>query len=188
MNGTNKKKKIIDEYEEGEEDKHVKQNKNKNRVNDASNAEENEEDGCDDNFKTAAVKFIKIDNLLADKRKEKREITSQINEDIKTITKQKKKLESFLVEYLEKIKKTQVKIDDDDALEKKEKIRRKPINADMIKSVFQDEMTKKKILDPKRGALYAEEIIKIIDETRTISKENVICRKTSRQKKTAAKK
>lgn len=186
MNKTNKKKKIVDEYEE---DEHiVKQDKNKNRVNDASNVEEDEEDGCDDNFKAAAVKFIKLDNLLADKRKEKREMTAQINEKIKKITEQKKEIESFLVEYLEKIKKTQVKIDDDDALEKKEKIRRKPINADMIKSVFQDEMTKKKILDPKRGALYAEEIIKIIDETRTISKENVICRKTARQKKTTAKK
>lgn len=188
MNKTNKKNKII----EDDIDEHETSNDDNDDNNE--NIEENEEENgegnndIDENFKAAAIKFIKLDDMLADKKKKKREMTMQINEEIKTINEGKKKTEAFLVDYLEKIKKTQVRIDDDDALEKKEKIKRKPINADMIKNVFQDEIVKKKIMDSKKGAKFAEEIVKIIDESRTISKENVICRKTKRQKQPPKKK
>lgn len=176
-----KQKNIIKEDDSSDENNKTSSEENDD---DASQTNDNitKSDNIDENFKAIAIKFVKYDDMILEMKHKKKELTLKVDEEIKAATTNKKDVEKLLVKYFDKINSSKIQMDEDDILEKKEKIKRKPINAEMLKKVLQDELVKRKLLNPKSKNI-VEEITKEIDTQRIISKEDVICRKSKKGKK-----
>lgn len=129
----------------------------------------------DDNFKALAIKFLKIDDIIKEKRANKKEVVKALNNELKVAIEHRKEYEKSLVGYMDEINSTKIEVGEFNILEKKEKIKRKPLNNDFIKKILSSESIRKKLADKNEKKM--EELIKDIDKRRIISKEEIIVRK-----------
>lgn len=134
-----------------------------------------------DNFKKNElldhiIKYVEIDNLIRGKRKE-------IREDIKVLNDRKKKMEVFILKYLDDINQEQINIDGTGKLKKNVSQVKGAIKIDNIKKSIEDGIKKEGIIkDEKRVAVLLEGILELIDKNRPVTKKVYLKRISERKK------
>jgi hypothetical protein len=135
-----------------------------------------------DNFKKNElldhiIKYVQIDNIIRDKRKE-------IREDIKVLNERKKRMEVFILKYLDDINQEQINIDGTGKLKKNVSQVKGAIKIDNIKKSIEDGIKKEGVIkDDKRLSILLDSILDLIDKNRPVTKRVYLKRIEERKKK-----
>jgi hypothetical protein len=179
----NKKSKKVVESESDDDSTHISsvdENEENEDIDDMTVDDISKE--ATDNFKKNElldhiIKYVQIDNLIRDKRKE-------IREDIKVLNDRKKRMEVFILKYLDDINQEQVNIDGTGKLKKNVSQVKGAIKIDNIKKSIEDGIKKEGIIkDDKRLSVLLESILDLIDKNRPVTKRVYLKRIAERKKK-----
>ena len=129
-------------------------------------------------FLDKIIKFIKTDDLIKKKEKENKE-------EIKVLKNDKKKLEAYILNYLEKLDENYVSINGTGKLIKNESNTRGTIKVETIQESIMETFKNKNLnLNPELVRSIVDDIIIRIDNKRGTSKRIYLKRTTERKKKT----
>ena len=135
-----------------------------------SDAEVESESDKSSQFKEKVMKFVKVDNLLREKTKKVKKLLDeiveleQLKDDVKELKEQRKPLEEFILDYLDKNNATHVNLKDGKLTMSKTKSN-SDLKLDLIKESINEGINQKNLTTPQD---ITEKIIELIDAKRTI--------------------
>lgn len=134
-------------------------------------------------FKEKLKKFIAIDDMIRNKKKE----IKQFNDELKELKNLRQPYEAFIVEYLDKLNQTYVECGTETKLSIYESSKKAPLKSNFIKEAIIEQSRSNKLFDAEeKYNQFMESIMELMDKKRPVQKETKLKRtfkKTKNNKK-----